>query len=101
VKRAWLAFPLVLLLALTGCGKEDEATLPSPASLTAEAVGTAVPLLDLAADPAAYEDQWVQVSGQYGLLPIPPCDAAVHLPPATWSLIDRGVVVRMAGLETC
>ncbi len=99
MKKAWLVFPLVLLLALTGCGRDDDATLPSPASLTAEAVTTAVPLLDLAVDPAAYEDQWVQVSGQYGLLPIPPCDAAVHLPPATWSLIDRGVVVRMAGME--
>jgi hypothetical protein len=99
VKKAWLVFPLVLLLALTGCGKDDSTGLPSPASLTLEAMGTTVPLLELAADPAAYEDQWVQVSGQYSLLPVPPCDAAVHLPPATWSLIDDGVVVRMAGLE--
>ncbi len=99
MKKVWLVFPVALLLALTGCGKDDGATLPSPASLTAEAMGTAVPLLDLATDPAAYEDRWIQVSGRYALLPIPPCDAAVHLPPATWSLIDDGVVVRMAGLE--
>ncbi len=99
VKRVWLLLPLLLVFMLPGCDQDDSTGLSSRASLTARALGTEVELIDLATDPIAYEDQWILARGQYGLLPIPPCDAAVHLPPATWSLIANGVVVRMAGME--
>ena len=93
VKRAWLVSGILLVCILVGCRNQEFAS-PIPTE-----PATVLQLVELAADPDENEKKFVQVGGRYGQLPVPPCDEALHLPPASWSLSDGGVVVRAAGLE--
>ena len=93
MKRVWLVTGFLLVSVLVGCRNKEFAN-PIPTE-----PATVLQLVELAADPNANENKFVQVGGRYGQLPVPRCDEVLHLPPASWSLSDGGVVVRAAGLE--
>lgn len=100
MKKFWVLAVFVLLLVMTGCRK-DEVTPPTtitPNNAISRAL-TAVDLTVLATNPESYENQRIQITGRYGLLPKPSCNAVLHLSPSTWVLGDAGVIIRAAGLE--
>ena len=92
----WLLFLMVLTLALVSCDGGEETPTPDSAGISPP---NRLELAELARNPASYEGQRVEVSGSYGILPAPPCNAALFLSPATWSFSDGGVVIRAAGME--
>ena len=99
MKKIWLVTGSLLLLLLAGCGEKDAGSLPAAPTTPVAAGDMTLQLEELVTDPVAFEGKLVQVSGRYSVLPMPPCDSALYLPPATWLLGDGGVIVRMAGLQ--
>lgn len=99
MKKIWLVTGSLLLLLLAGCGEKDAGSLPAVPTTPVAAGDMTLQLEELVTDPVAFEGKLVQVSGRYSVLPMPPCDSALYLPPATWLLGDGGVIVRMAGLQ--
>jgi len=100
VKKIWLVTGSLLLLLLAGCGKKDAGSLPAVPTTPVATGDMTLQLEELVTDPGAFEGRLVQVSGRYSVLPVPPCDSALYLPPTTWSLGDGGVIVRVAGLQS-
>ena len=93
MKKTWFV-ALVLVVTLVACNRRTDETATPPAANT-----PLVTLAELAADPETFAGQRVQTAGRFAVLPLPPCSALVRLSPATWTLSDSGVVVRVAGLE--
>ncbi len=101
MKKPWLGVTFLLVLAISGCSKDDATPSKTATATWAGAGAVARPLLlELAASPASFENVRVRVTGRYGVIPAPVCSGVLRLPPSTWALTDAGVVTRAAGLET-
>ena len=97
---------LILLLLFLGLVACETAVPGTPTPFPTEAalfllptVGTqavAVEIADLLATPAASQDAFIQITGQYYPQPKLICESDPHLSPATWQLIS-GEAVALAG----
>jgi hypothetical protein len=107
MKPRHLIFLLVLLTIFTACNGNDRPT-PTPFANedgTVEALNPAsslnVTIPDLAADPEAYANSFVKITGRYQRLPLLVCDSDAYPAPATWQLeAEDGSLVAVGGLDS-
>ncbi|MAT98745.1 MAG: hypothetical protein CL608_16505 [Anaerolineaceae bacterium] len=103
MKQRHLIFLLVLLTLLIACGEARPTPTPfADAAEPEETPDTAQPLAvsitELVADPEAYADSFIEITGQYRRLPLLVCDSDPHPAPATWELAAAdGSVVAIGG----
>ncbi|MCB8927295.1 MAG: hypothetical protein H6652_16890 [Ardenticatenaceae bacterium] len=107
MKSRHLLFLLVLLMIFTACNENGRPTpTPFPENeSTEEALNPLAPLAisisDLAADPEAYAQSFVEITGQYRRLPLLVCDSDPHPAPATWQLVaEDGSLVAIGGFDS-
>lgn len=91
MKQRYLIFLLLLLTLAIACGEARPTPTPfAEDNVTEEALDLVEPLAlsitDLAADPEAYANRFVEITGQYRRLPLLVCDTDPHPAPATWQL---------------
>lgn len=107
MKQRNLIFWLVLVTLLIACNGSQRPT-PTPFAEpdgTVEAESSATPqtitITDLAADPAAYADSAVTLTGQYRRLPLLVCETDPHPAPATWQLeAEDGSLIAVGGFDS-
>ncbi len=107
MKRS-LIFVGILLTTLLGSailmvGCQGEIEGPTEAVPTIEEqplVAVEVPLTTLLRNPYTFEDELIQISGQYKQLPLMVCRTDPHLSPATWALVDGPIEIAVAGFDT-
>ena len=94
-----LASILILTVACRPAGTfaPGQATQTPSGVLTGEPVRVSFPELD--ADPAAYRNQLIRVSGIFQRLPEPEC-ARWRGPDVSWSLIDEGLQMEATGYDS-
>ena len=106
MKQRYLIFFLVLVTLLIACGKARPTPTPfAEENGTEEALDPIEPLAlsiaDLAADPEAYADSFVEITGQYRRLPLLVCNSDPHPAPATWQLVAAdGSTVPIGGFDS-
>lgn len=96
---------LILIVPLwAACSQETVETTPTPfdarttaVSLLASASPTPVTLSELLAAPEMYENQLLQVSGNFAPRPLLVCNGEAHPGPATWALQESTEMVMPAG----
>lgn len=107
MKQRNLIFWLVLVTLLIACSGSQRPT-PTP---FAEADGTIeaetptspenIAISDLAADPEAYAENFVTLTGQYRRLPLLVCETDPHPAPATWQLEgEDGSLIAVGGFDS-
>ncbi len=107
MKQRNLIFGLVLVTLLIACSGSQRPT-PTPfaeSNGTAAADSSATPqnvtLADLAADPEAYTDSLVTITGHYRRLPLLVCETDPHPSPATWQLEgEDGSLIAVGGFDS-
>lgn len=107
MKSRFLIFIVVLLTFIAACNGEERPT-PTPFSnedVTEEALNPATPLemniSDLAADPEAFANSFLKITGQYRRLPLIVCDTDPHPSPASWQLIgEDGSLIAVGGFDS-
>ena len=107
MKQRNLIFGLVLVTLLIACSGNQRPT-PTPfaeADGTAAAESSATPqnitITDLAADPEAYADSVVTITGHYRRLPLLVCETDPHPSPATWQLEGAdGSLIAVGGFDS-
>lgn len=104
LKRYWLLFCVLWLIV--GCRNgETNTPTPFPVEGTETAVSPSlhnplpVPLADVAANPAQYEGQYLQLTGQYQRAPLLICSSQSYLSPATWRLGGDAIIVEAGGFD--
>lgn len=107
MKSRHLLFLLVLLTIFTACNEDSRPTpTPFPENEGTEealnpAASLAISITDLAADPEAYANSFVEVTGQYRRLPLLVCDSDPHPSPATWQLVaEDDSLVAIGGFDS-
>ncbi|WP_420642285.1 hypothetical protein [Candidatus Leptofilum sp.] len=107
MKPRHLIYLLVLLTFLAACNGDGRPT-PTPFAeedVTEEALNPAAPLeisiTDLAADPEAFANSFVELTGQYQRLPLLVCDSDPHPSPAKWQLTaEDGSLIAVGGFDS-
>lgn len=102
-----LIFLLVLLTFFAACNGD---TRPTPTPFGSEDVNDettptgstqSISISDLAADPEAYANTVLELTGQYRRLPLLICQTDPHPSPATWQLVgEDGSVVAIGGFDS-
>ncbi|MEZ4593038.1 MAG: hypothetical protein R3D55_18130 [Chloroflexota bacterium] len=102
-----LIFLLVLLTIFAACNGD---TRPTPTPFGSETTNEETPpagsaqsisISDLAADPEAYANTVIELTGQYRRLPLLICQNDPHPSPATWQLMaEDGSVVAIGGFDS-
>ncbi|MCA9918555.1 MAG: hypothetical protein KC445_11420 [Anaerolineales bacterium] len=106
MKSRHLIFLLVLLTFFAGCSGDERPT-PTPFSEdgiveeTPSGAPLEISISDLAADPEAYADTLVRISGKFRRLPLLVCENDPHPAPATWQLVaEDGSLVALGGFDS-
>lgn len=100
MKRYFTTSLILLLVALlAGCQRAEDQDEEVGATFVAGiASAEPVSLSDLAANPAAYRDQRIQISGEFQPLPKLACvDSNPRPGPANWSIVAEGWVAQAGG----
>jgi len=106
MKQRYRIFLLVSLTLLIACNETRPTPTPfAEADATEQALNPAKPLAlsiaDLAADPEAYAESIVEITGQYRRRPLLVCDSDPHPAPATWELeAEDGSLVAIGGFDS-
>lgn len=106
MKPSHLILLLVLVAIFAGCG---EANRPTPTPFPGEDIAgeaqdsngsLAISIADLAADPEAYVNQFIELTGQYRRLPLLVCQTDPYPSPATWQLMaEDGSLIAVGGFD--
>ncbi|MCB9006831.1 MAG: hypothetical protein H6656_05605 [Ardenticatenaceae bacterium] len=108
MKKQRFVILLVVLLTLSiACNGKTRPT-PTPFSqsdaaepTTSSTAPQAISITDLAADPEAYADTTVEITGQYRRRPLLVCETDPHPAPATWQLVaPDGSLVAVGGFDS-
>ncbi|WP_420627794.1 hypothetical protein [Candidatus Leptofilum sp.] len=107
MKSRHLIYLLVLLTIFASCNGEERPT-PTPfpdEDVTEEALNPATPLeisiTDLAADPEAFANRFIELTGRYQRLPLLVCDTDPYPAPATWQLTaEDGSLIAVGGFDS-
>lgn len=107
MKLRYLLFLLVLLAIFPACNRDKRPT-PTPFSnedMSEEALDSAssqsMSITDLAANPEAFANSFVKISGRYRRLPLLVCDSDPHPSPATWQLVaEDGSAIAVGGFDS-
>ncbi len=102
-----LIFLTILLTFMIACNGNTRPT-PTPFAendATEQALLTATPqeisITDLATDPEAYANTFLEISGRYRRLPLLVCNSDPHPAPATWQLqAEDGSFIAVGGLDS-
>lgn len=107
MKQKHLIFLIILVTILIACNGESRATpTPFPENAATErALNTATPseisITDLATDPEAYANTFMEVTGRYRRLPLLVCNADPYPAPATWQLeAEDGSIIAVGGFDS-
>jgi hypothetical protein len=106
MKQRYLIFLLIFVTLLIACGEARPTPTPfAEEDVTEEALNpiepVALSIADLAADPEAYADSFVEITGQYRRLPLLICESDPHPSPATWQLAaEDGSVIAIGGFDS-
>ena len=107
MKQRYLIFLTVLLTILIACtGDQQPTPTPFPEVTTTEealdpTASLAISITDLAADPEAYGDSFVEITGRYQQLPLLVCDSDAYPAPATWQLqAEDGSLIAVGGFDS-
>ena len=107
MKQWHLIFLIVLLIGLIACNGSEQATpTPFPEGIITEealnpAAALAISISDLAEDPEAHADSFVEITGRYRRLPLLVCDTDPYPAPATWQLeAEDGSLVAVGGFDS-
>ncbi len=106
MKQRYFIFLFVLLMLFTAC--DNARPTPTPFAnedVTEEPLNpnepSAVSITELAADPEAYADSVLEITGQYRRRPLLVCDTDPHPAPATWQLAAAdGSTVAIGGFDS-
>jgi hypothetical protein len=106
MKRVRQIFLLLsMLLGLTSCGRPQAAADPTPfpaptatpTPLSSQPLPIAIP--ELAAYPTLFEGVMLELTGAYRPLPRLICNGEAYPGPATWGLVDGGLLAYAGGFD--
>ena len=102
-----LIYLIVLLTFLVACtGNQRPTPTPFPQNAATEQALTAatpqeITITDLATDPEAYANTFLEISGRYRRLPLLVCNTDPYPAPATWQLqAEDGSFIAVGGLDS-
>lgn len=104
IRMKWYWFSLLVLLMLlpAGCGQNDnDDTITANSGTFAPPITQAavVTLDELAANPAGYLDQLIQITGRYQQLPQLVCNSNARPSPASWSVVNNDFAAEVGGFD--
>jgi hypothetical protein len=99
--KLWKALVLAGLFGLNACGAEEEVLeTPEVPIVVVSNDPVTVILDDLADDPAIFENEYLEITGQYSQMPLLICDTDPHPSPGQWGITDGSLLALAGGFDS-